>query len=97
MTQALWRRRAIRILATVAAASVATLWSGQPGLASVSHSARVACGPVVTQPLADESWDLGAGQAPAATGELLGYTLVTGSRYTTDAPPVGSATPRGTS
>lgn len=58
---------------------------------------RLIIDPQTGQPLADESWDLGPGQAPTTTGELLSYTLVTGSRYTTDAPPIESAMPRGRS
>jgi hypothetical protein len=55
---------------------------------------RLIIDPATGQPLAQESWRLGPGKSPAATGELLGYTLMTGYRYTDEAPPVGSATPR---
>src|SRR5256885_14856710 len=56
---------------------------------------RLIIDPVTGQPLAQESWNLGPGKTPAATGELLGYTLVIGSRYTDEEPPLGSAAPRG--
>jgi hypothetical protein len=55
---------------------------------------RLIIDPGTGEPLAQESWQLGPGKAPAATGELLGYTLVTGYRYTDEAPPVESAAPR---
>jgi len=57
---------------------------------------RLIIDPGTGQPLAQESWRLGPGKA-AATGELLGYTLMTGFRYTDEAPPVESARPRGRS
>jgi len=53
---------------------------------------RVIIEPGTGQPLADESWDLGRGKK---TGELIGYRLVVASRYTDQAPPTESATPRG--
>jgi hypothetical protein len=56
---------------------------------------RLVIDPKTGQALADEDWDLGSGSTPAATGELLSYTLVTGSRYTSEEPPTAQATPRG--
>jgi hypothetical protein len=63
---------------------------------------RVIIEPGTGQPLADESWDLGADKKGAGKkgagkkgGELLSYHLVIGSRYTDDAPPIESAKPRG--
>jgi hypothetical protein len=52
---------------------------------------RVIIEPRTGQPLADESWDLGRDNK---AGELMRYRLVVGSRYTDEAPPIGSATPR---
>ena len=52
---------------------------------------RVIIEPRTGQPLADESWDLGRDNKG---GALMGYRLVVGSRYTDEAPPIGSATPR---
>ncbi|MEJ3749227.1 CU044_5270 family protein [Actinomycetes bacterium KLBMP 9797] len=48
---------------------------------------RLIIDPRTGQVLADESWDLGPGKAPAATGKLLSYTLVTSVRYTDEEPP----------
>lgn len=55
---------------------------------------RLIIDPQTGQPLAEESWVLGSGKAPAAAGKLLSYTLVTSTRYTDEAPATADATPR---
>lgn len=51
---------------------------------------RLIVDPQTGQALADESWDLGTGKKPAATGKLLGYRVVTSVRYTDEDPPAAS-------
>ncbi|SCL68177.1 hypothetical protein GA0070604_6221 [Micromonospora eburnea] len=48
---------------------------------------RLIIDPRTGQALASESWDLGAGRAPKATGALQSYTLVVSAGFTNDSPP----------
>ncbi|HEX6685067.1 MAG TPA: CU044_5270 family protein [Candidatus Limnocylindrales bacterium] len=58
----------------------------------VWSQSRLIIDPRTGQRLASESWALGSGKTPAATGELLGYQLAGETRYTDEAPP--AVTPR---
>ena len=56
--------------------------------------ARLIIDPQTGQALAEESWDLGRGTAPAATGTLTHYSLVLSAGYSNDTPPTDGATPQ---
>ncbi|MEU5939678.1 CU044_5270 family protein [Micromonospora sp. NPDC047548] len=49
--------------------------------------ARLIIDPHTGQALASESWDLGSGRAPKASGTLLSYDLVVSAGFTNDNPP----------
>ncbi|MFR9775895.1 CU044_5270 family protein [Micromonospora sp. MS34] len=51
---------------------------------------RLIIDPRTGQALASESWDLGSGGAPTATGTLQSYALVTRAGFTNDNPPTRS-------
>ncbi|SBT53144.1 CU044_5270 family protein [Micromonospora narathiwatensis] len=48
---------------------------------------RLIIDPRTGQALASESWDLGSGRAPKATGTLQSYVLVVSAGFTNDSPP----------
>ncbi|MFC6018730.1 CU044_5270 family protein [Plantactinospora solaniradicis] len=51
---------------------------------------RLIIDPQTGRALAEESWNLGTGRKPAATGTLMGWTLLLHATYSDETPPAGT-------